>query len=184
MIGALIIAFLATMGTYEPAERLSPPAVLVGDSITAMNRTHLAVHTSLCGRPVNIHSEGARRMVDLNWFYGPRESGLTEIRRIREHSDPREWIIQLGSNDVLYIDSPAQAQARVDQILLELGDVDVTWVAVHVVGLETESEWINHAAMARGVDLVHWSSSELLVDFVHPSPLGVSVLGDALCERN
>jgi hypothetical protein len=140
---------------------------------------------SECNARVNIHSQAARRMTVRDTFEGvPVISGIDEIRRIRTTSDPQQWIIELGTNDALWITSYAQAESMVRRVLAELGDVEeITWVAVHLVGWEEGSNWVNSAVEAEGITLVSWVEPHLLKDTAHPTTQGVDRLTEVLCDH-
>jgi hypothetical protein len=180
-----LVVLLTACGAFDSDERAPAPRILLGDSITDWNRTQVAERMSQCGVPVEIHSEGGRRMAQRAAVDGVAViSGVDEIRRIRASADPQRWIIELGTNDALSITSYAEAETYVREILDELGDVEeITWVAVLLVGVEQGSTWVNTAVEAEGIPTVSWAEPGLLEDGAHPTDEGVDRLTEALCDH-
>lgn len=162
------------------AERLDPPArrpetlVVVGDSISFMagytfNTGSVTLADTLLAAgwaAVHIDAKPSRSM----WYPADTSfSGVHTVQRLRaEGHDPTVWMVQLGTNDVWFIercrcaDMTAFARDRIAAVLDAVGaGVPVYWVNVR--------RWSNAAALAavntalaqlraegRIVDVVDW----------------------------
>lgn len=189
-IAFLVAVAVAPFGT--PAEPTggpppTPPIVLVGDSITDLNRSTLTEVADACNVDIALHSQSSRRIadsyeVDGRWV----NSGLDEIDRIRATQDPTTWIIELGTNDLPNITTVDDAQTRIDAVLARLDDDDrVIWTTVLFPHFADATHLFNDAlAATSGIELVAWDAvaADHLADAVHPTEHGAQLLGELYCD--
>ncbi len=190
LIALIVAGVVAPFGTStgsEPLVQPPPVIVLVGDSITDMNRPILTEAADACNAEIALHSQSSRRIADSYELDGHWvNSGLDEIDRIRATQDPTTWIIELGTNDLPHITTIADARDRIDAVLDRLDDDDrVIWTTVQFPHFGEATQLFNDALTATaGVELVAWDTiaADHLADAVHPTAEGARLLGDMYCD--
>jgi lysophospholipase L1-like esterase len=189
-IAFIVAIFVAPPGLpadSAPHDQPTPNIVLVGDSITDMNRSILTDAADACDAEIALHSQSSRRIADSYELDGRWiNSGLDEIDRIRATQDPTTWIIELGTNDLPNITTVADARHRIDAVLDRLDDDDrVIWTTVLFPIFSEATQLFNDALTnTAGIELVAWDAvaADHLADAVHPSERGARLLGELYCD--
>lgn len=186
MIEAIIAGLLAILGPastadLEPADRESVVAI-IGDSLTAEHLDQIEDEAACA--PLVINAMGGRRITEGREVFGVwTPSGLDALASLPVR--PATVIVELGTNDVEHIDSPAEAADLVSSMLAAVGQSRVVWVTVAHPHHPVRSTWLNDAIALSGVEMILWHETvrpELLRDAVHLNEAGASAMADLYCE--
>ncbi len=204
--GLLVATLLAAMTPLSADDRVvaapgQPDVVIVGDSLTAGNKSYIGPTLRNAGLDVRLEALSARRIAVSFDFLGRRDSGVSRVRALKAAGvSPSLWVIELGSNDLGVIqncecpDPVAFAGTIIDQLLDEIGPgVPIAWVTVLSRNQWDASRWFNTAVGIRAarnlyIALIRWHDLALLrpdwfVDHVHQNVEDVKVFTQMYIDR-
>lgn len=195
IITEIIISILLAVTPSSFAERLTPSAVLIGDSIVYDNIETISSTLSSCGINPNINAQGGRRVnVKQIGFQGEQILPATTIvsHLLAIGYNPDTWIIAVGTNEIWTPLSALEADASIAEIERLLQDKKTIWTDININSSvilnypESAKRAIiwNEALDRANIEVAKWTNlgTENLLDGIHPNVEGAISLAKLWCE--